>query len=108
MSLVSIVGIVTAGGGWIVAWAAVLGFAGSAGLILALTLPALLSPPDMVATNASAMFALSYGTAVVVGVVSGAVWDLTGIPASAFGPIGLAALLLVGAALFMRRRGKLR
>jgi CP family cyanate transporter-like MFS transporter len=108
LSFLGIAGIVLGGGPWTVFWAGLLGFAGSAGLILALTLPAFLSPPAMVATNASAMFALSYATAVVVGVVSGALWDLTGVPAAAFVPIGMGALLLIGSALLLRARGRLR
>lgn len=108
LSLAGVVGIVVAGGAWVVLWAAVLGFAGSAGLILALTLPALLSRPGAVATTAAAMFALSYGAAVATGVVSGAAWDLTGIPAAAFIPIGLGALLIAGAAVLLWAGARLR
>lgn len=108
LSLAGVLGVVGAGGGWVVAWAGVLGFSGSAGLILALTLPALLSRPEAVATTAAAMFALSYTAAVATGVVSGLVWDLTGLPAAAFVPIGLGAVLVAGSALLLRAGGRLR
>jgi hypothetical protein len=41
------------------------------------------------------MFTISYGVAVVVPVISGLVWDVSGIPASAFVPIALCGGLLM-------------
>jgi CP family cyanate transporter-like MFS transporter len=107
-SLLSVIGIVASAGVGTVVWAGVLGFCGSAGLILALSLPALLSRPEAVASTASAMFAITYATAVVVGVVSGALWDATGVPAAAFVPIGLGAVALVASAAVLRLKGRLR
>ncbi|PWT90801.1 MAG: MFS transporter [Proteobacteria bacterium] len=78
--------------------AAVLGFAAAAILVLMLALPPLLSPPDDVHRTAAAMFTISYTCAVITPVVSGLVWDLSGIPATAFLPLGLIALLLIGLA----------
>jgi hypothetical protein len=43
----------------------------------------------------AAMFTVSYCTAVVVSIVSGAAWDLGGSPRFAFLPIAMIALLLV-------------
>jgi len=77
---------------------AVLGFCCGAILILALALPPLLCPPQDVAPTSAAIFTLSYGCAVVVPVASGIVWDWTGLPASAFLPIGSCALLLLALA----------
>jgi MFS transporter, CP family, cyanate transporter len=74
---------------------AVLGFCCGAILILALALPPLLCPPQDVAPTSAAVFTLSYGCAVVVPVASGVVWDWTGLPASAFLPVGTCALLLL-------------
>ena len=88
-------GIVYGTGIWIVVAAAVQGFAGAAILILALALPPLLSPPDDVHRLTAAMFTISYSCAVIVPVISGILWDLTGIAATAFLPIGLAGILLV-------------
>jgi MFS transporter, CP family, cyanate transporter len=74
---------------------AVLGFCCGAILILVLALPPLLCPPQDVAPTSAGIFTLSYGCAVVVPVASGAVWDWTGVPASAFLPVGICALLLL-------------
>ena len=77
---------------------AVLGFCCGAILILALALPPLLCPPQDVAPTSAAIFTLSYGCAVVVPVASGVVWDWSGLPASAFLPIGTCALVLLALA----------
>jgi len=77
---------------------AVLGFCCGAILILALALPPLLCPPQDAAPTSAAIFTLSYGCAVVVPVASGVVWDWTGLPASAFLPIGTCALVLLALA----------
>jgi CP family cyanate transporter-like MFS transporter len=74
---------------------AVLGFCCDAILIPALALPPLLCPPQDVAPTSAAVFTLSYGCAVVVPVASGVVWNWTGLPASAFLPVGTCALLLL-------------
>ncbi|MGB8138509.1 MAG: MFS transporter [Pseudolabrys sp.] len=88
-------GIVFGSGIWIVAAAALQGFAGAAILVLVLALPPLLSPPDDVHRVTAAMFTISYSCAVIVPVISGLVWDLSGIPSMAFLPIALCGLLLV-------------
>jgi CP family cyanate transporter-like MFS transporter len=41
------------------------------------------------------MFTISYAVAVIVPVLSGATWDLTGIPASAFAPTAVCGILLM-------------
>jgi CP family cyanate transporter-like MFS transporter len=41
------------------------------------------------------MFTISYSCAVIIPVISGALWDLSGIPALAFAPIGASGLLLI-------------
>ena len=71
------------------------GFAAAAILILVLALPPLLSPPDDVHRVTAAMFTISYSCAVIVPVISGMVWDLSGIAALAFLPIALCGILLV-------------
>jgi CP family cyanate transporter-like MFS transporter len=42
----------------------------------------------------AAMLTVSYSLAVIVAVVSGITWDVTGIPMTAFVPMGLCALIL--------------
>src|SRR5262245_18832844 len=88
-------GIVFGTGIWVVVAATVQGFAASIILILVLALPPLLSPPDDVHRVTAAMFTISYSCAVVVPVISGLTWDLTGIAGTAFIPIALCGLGLV-------------
>lgn len=92
---VATAGIVIGSGAWIVAAAALQGFGGAAILILLLALPPLLSPPDDVHRTTAAMFTISYSCAIVVPIISGFLWDATGIPAMAFLPIVLCGILLV-------------
>jgi MFS transporter, CP family, cyanate transporter len=91
-----IVGIAFGNAAIVIASTAILGFAAAAILVLMLALPPLLSKPDDVHRTAAAMFTVSYTCAVVTPVLSGLAWDLTGIPAMAFLPIGLIGLLLIG------------
>ena len=88
-------GIVFGSGAWVVAAATLQGFAAAAILILVLALPPLLSPPDDVHRVTAAMFTISYTCAVIVPVVSGLAWDLTGIASTAFLPIALCGIMLV-------------
>jgi MFS transporter, CP family, cyanate transporter len=79
----------------VVASTGVLGFAIGAAFALCLTLPPLLSKPQEVARVSAAMFTISYASAMVVSVLSGAAWDFTGVERFAFLPIGLSALPLI-------------
>lgn len=78
-----------------VASAAILGFAIGAAFALGLTLPPLLSRTGEVARVSAAMFTISYGGAMLVAVIGGVAWDLTGIERFAFLPIALSALPLI-------------
>jgi CP family cyanate transporter-like MFS transporter len=89
-------------------WAALLGFSDSSALIVGLTLPALLCEPEDVAPTAAGTFALSYGGAVLLALLSGAAWDLTGWPALAFVPLAACAAGLAASAWWMRAKGELR
>jgi CP family cyanate transporter-like MFS transporter len=88
-------GIVFGTGAWVVGAATLQGFAASIILILVLALPPLLSAPDDVHRVTAAMFTISYSCAVIVPVISGLVWDLSGIASTAFLPIALCGILLV-------------
>ena len=107
LSLVSIVGLVLMVGPPTIVWAALLGFSDSAALIVGLTLPPLLCRPEDVARTSAGMFTISYGGAVVIAVVSGAAWDLSGIPALAFVPLGACAIGLAAAAIGLRAKNEL-
>lgn len=88
-------GIVFGTGAWIVVAATLEGFAAAAILILVLALPPLLSPPDDVHRVTAAMFTISYSCAVIVPVISGLTWDLSGVASFAFAPIALCGIVLV-------------
>ena len=95
LCIVATGGIVFATGAWVVAAAALQGFAGAAILILALALPPLLSPADDVHRVTAAMFTISYSCAVIVPVISGLAWDLTGKAGAAFLPVAMCGIVLV-------------
>jgi MFS transporter, CP family, cyanate transporter len=95
LCVVATAGIVFGSGAWIVVSATLQGFAAAAILILILALPPLLSAPDDVHRVTAAMFTISYSCAVIVPVISGLAWDLSGIASFAFAPIGLCGILLV-------------
>jgi CP family cyanate transporter-like MFS transporter len=107
LSLLAIVGFVTMVGPATIVWAALLGFSDAAALIVGLTLPALLCRPEDVARTSAGMFTVSYGGAVIIAIASGALWDVTQIPALVFAPIGLCAIGLAAAALALRARNEL-
>ena len=108
LSLLSIVGLVLMPGPAAVVWAGLLGFSDGAALILGLTLPPLLCRPEDVARTSAGMFTISYSGAVLIAIVSGAAWDLSGIPAAAFVPLAACAIGLAAIAGFLHRKQELR
>jgi CP family cyanate transporter-like MFS transporter len=94
LAFVALLGIGLGHGFWIVAAAALLGFSAGGGFVLMLALPPLLSAPGDVHRVSAAMFTISYTCAVIVPIISGAIWDLTQAPAMAFAPIAACALAL--------------
>jgi MFS transporter, CP family, cyanate transporter len=92
LSVASIIGIVATTGAATVASAAALGFFAGGGFALGLTLPPLLSPPREVARVSAAMFTISYAGTMLVSVIGGYAWDLSGSARFAFLPIALSAL----------------
>jgi CP family cyanate transporter-like MFS transporter len=90
---VCVVGIMISDGGWMVFWTAVVGFSCGAALPLALSLaPLHCSDPTEVAQTSAAAFAIGYGFAMVVSLISGVAWDLAGIASAALIPILLGCL----------------
>ena len=103
VSLASVAGIVFMTGPPTVFWAGLLGFSDAAAFILALSLPPLLCRAEDVARTAAGTFTLCYGGAVLIAILSGVAWDLTGVPAMAFIPVAGCALLLTVMPAVMRR-----
>jgi MFS transporter, CP family, cyanate transporter len=96
--LLSVMAIVFLGGTWAVAGCAVWGFGGAAVLVLVLALPPLIAPPEDVHRVTAGIFTISYSCAVIVPVIGGALWDLTGWTFAPFVPIGICAIVVIGLA----------
>jgi CP family cyanate transporter-like MFS transporter len=105
LTVLGVGGILLGEGIWIALSAAVLGFAASVTFVVTFGLPAILSPPDDVHRMAGGMFTISYTIAVIVPILCGALWDLTGIPWTAFLPMAACGLGLTifGTVLTLRR-----
>jgi CP family cyanate transporter-like MFS transporter len=86
------------GGIWVVVAAAVWGCFGAAVLILVLALPPLISPPEEVHRVSAGMFTISYSCAVIVPIISGVFWDLSGWTFAPMIPIVACMLVLIGLA----------
>jgi len=104
-TLAAVLGIVWGDGIWIVVAAALLGFALAVTFVVTFALPPVLSPPGDVHRMSAGMFTISYGFAVIVPIICGALWDLTGRPWAAFVPLGVCAVALtvLGLALSLHR-----
>jgi MFS transporter, CP family, cyanate transporter len=100
-----IVGMMTMTGYWIVFWSGLLGFITAVTLILALALPSVLGAPDDVHRTSAGMFTISYSVAMVLSVVGGWLWDLTGLPVAGLAPAALCGLVIVSLAGTVRRSG---
>jgi MFS transporter, CP family, cyanate transporter len=90
----------------IIVAAALIGLTTAITLTATLALPPLLSAPGDVPRTAAGMFTISYSCAIVVPTVSGALWDATGKPWTAFLPLCVCAVTLtvLGVALTRFRR----
>ena len=90
--LAGVVGLLVTQGRWVLLWAGALGFASGLVFVLSLALPPLLSAADDVHRLSAAMFTITYVCGFLGGVCGGALWDLTGRPATAFAPIVAASV----------------
>jgi CP family cyanate transporter-like MFS transporter len=82
--LIGIAGILLGEGAWILAAATVLGFSLAITFVVTLALPAALSPQGDVHRVSAGMFTVAFTLAVIVPILCGAAWDLSGRPWSAF------------------------
>ncbi|MDB5601513.1 MAG: major facilitator superfamily protein [Xanthobacteraceae bacterium] len=94
MTLLGFIGIMTGDGIFLVIAATMVGFATAISFVSLLALPPVLSPPDDVHRLAAGMFTISYSFGVIIPVLSGGLWDLTGQPWTVFVLPCLCALLL--------------
>jgi CP family cyanate transporter-like MFS transporter len=99
----TLVALMAASGAAVVVLAAVLGFATAVSFVILLALPAVLSRSQDVHRTAAGMFTISYAIGVIVPTLGGAVWDLTGVPWTAFTPLAVCAVVLTIAGLHLAR-----
>jgi len=104
LTFAGLIAVVVGDGVWVVIGSGVFGFAAAISFVVTFALPARLSPPDDVHRVAGGMFTISYSFAVLVPIVCGALWDLTGIPWTAFLPLALCALTLTSLGTILSRR----
>jgi CP family cyanate transporter-like MFS transporter len=76
----------------------ILGFCGGIQLVLSLALPPLLAPPHEVHRMSAGMFAIGYLTSFAMPPIGGAIWDLTGVPATVFGAAAACVVLAFASA----------
>lgn len=94
MTLLALLGVLFLPGGWVVAAAALVGFCTSITFVVTLALPPVLAAAHDVHRVSAGMFTISYTFAVIIPTLSGALWDLTGRPWSAFVPLCICAVTL--------------
>jgi MFS transporter, CP family, cyanate transporter len=101
IGLLGLAGLLLAGEIGMIASAAAIGFCSAFVLILTLALPPLLAAPEDVHRLSAGMLAIGYTLTFVVPFIGGAVWDATGLPATAFlpGAVGATMVLSLGAML---------
>jgi CP family cyanate transporter-like MFS transporter len=92
---VGAVGLIFLDGPWIIVCSFLVGFGSSVTLGTLLALPPLLSAPDEAHLTAAGMFTVAYTCALIVPIVSGGLWDISGIPQLAFVPIVLCTVALM-------------
>ncbi len=108
MGLAGIAGVLIQWGPWsTIGAAALIGFSCAVTLTLVLALPALLIAPDDVPRMSAGVFTLGYGFAMIMSVLGGIAWDISGKAAFAFLPVAvwlLPAILVILITDFGQRR----
>lgn len=99
IGFIGIAGTLAFAGGWgVVLSAAMIGFACAVTLTLVLALPALLVAPDDVPRMSAGVFTLGYGFAMIMSILGGIAWDISGKAMFAFLPVAvwlLPAVILI-------------
>jgi CP family cyanate transporter-like MFS transporter len=94
LTLAALVGLIGFGGHIAVVCAGLVGITSSVSFSAILALPALLSAPEDVHRTAAGTYTISFTMGVIVPIISGAIWDLTGMPWLTFVPLAVCALSL--------------
>jgi MFS transporter, CP family, cyanate transporter len=95
IAVLSVVGMMTMSGYWIVFWCGVFGFVTAVTLVLVLALPSVLGAPDDVHRTSAGMFTISYSVAMTLSVFGGWLWDVTRLPVAGLAPAVLCGLVVV-------------
>jgi CP family cyanate transporter-like MFS transporter len=95
IAALSVIGMMTMTGYWIVFWAGVMGFITAVTLVLVLALPSVLGAPDDVHRTSAGMFTISYSVAMVLSIVGGWLWDLTHWPIAGLAPAALCGFVVM-------------
>jgi len=95
IAVLSVVGMMTMSGYWIVFWCGVFGFVTAVTLVLVLALPSVLGAPDDVHRTSAGMFTISYSVAMTLSVLGGWLWDLTRLPVAGLAPAVLCGLVVM-------------
>ncbi|MGH2448978.1 MAG: CynX/NimT family MFS transporter [Chloroflexota bacterium] len=82
------------GGVWVPVFAALMGFSTANVFVLSLALPPILAARGDVHRFSSAIFAIAYACPFFGSLLGGFVWDTSGFPLAAFGPVALAGILM--------------
>ena len=108
IGLIGIAGTLAFTGAWsVAASAALIGFSCAITLTLVLALPALLIAPDDVPRMSAGVFTLGYGFAMIMSILGGIAWDISGKAIFAFLPVTLwllPAIVLILITSFSQRR----
>jgi CP family cyanate transporter-like MFS transporter len=107
LAIVGMLGIMFADGYWIVVAASLVGVGLAVTFVVVLAQPPVLCPADQVHHVAAGMFAIGYTIGIVLPVVSGALWDLTGISRMAFVPFLVMLVVLAAAGAMLMRHPRL-
>ncbi len=95
LMLAALVGIVAGDAREALVCAGLVGLTSTVTFTSILALPALLSRPEDVHRTAAGTFTISFTMGVIVPIVSGVIWDLTGQPALTFLPMMICTVVLV-------------
>jgi CP family cyanate transporter-like MFS transporter len=101
LTVAALIGLISFGPIGAVVGAGLVGFATSVTFTTLLALPALISAPADVHRTAAGTFTISYSIGVMMPIVSGAIWDLTGRPWLTFLPLILCAVMLTAFGLWV-------
>src|SRR5262245_8233429 len=93
-SLAGVLAILGASGGWVVAAAGLLGFSLSVTFVVTFALLPVLSLPDEIHRMSAGMFTIGFCCAVILPILCGLLWDLTGRSWTAFVPLGACVVTL--------------